>query len=98
VSHQYRPDGTRINHCTLCADTGFLRGADGTGGLDCPGDGRCSVGGCGREGRTTYAHTYTRPCFCRGTNPHLVEAREHANAHAQTLTSHKPDRHSIRGE
>lgn len=59
-----------VYHCTACEDTGFVRE------LECPGDGRCSVGQCGRPGHVSYAHPYTRKCHCRATNPVLVKARE----------------------
>ena len=65
-----------VNHdtgtyfCSNCADTGFLRG------LACDGDGRCHLGGCGREGHVNEPHGYTRACSCRPTNPLLRRQRE----------------------
>jgi hypothetical protein len=59
-----------VYHCARCEDTGFVRG------LDCPGDGRCAVGHCGQPGHVSYAHSYTRRCHCRATNPVLVRQRE----------------------
>lgn len=66
--------------CTACTDTGFVRD------LDCPGDGRCHVAHCGQPGHASYAHSYTRKCHCRATNPVLVKARETLRALA-TRTS-----------
>jgi hypothetical protein len=63
------PDDPRY-YCANCEDTGFERG------LGCPGDGRCHVGRCGQAGHASDAHGFTRPCYCRPTNPVLARQRE----------------------
>ena len=84
----YAADYQPVHHCTLCEDTGFLRGSPGRG-LECPGHGRCGIAGCGRDGHTIYAHTYTRGCSCRATNPVLVELRARANEKASATDAAK---------
>lgn len=65
-----------VNHdegaywCKDCDDTGYVRR------LECPGDGSCHIGGCGKAGHTVYAHGYTRACRCRASNPILRRQRE----------------------
>ena len=56
--------------CVSCEDTGFVRG------LECPGDGRCQCGRCGRPMGSITPHGYTRKCSCRATNPVLLRQRE----------------------
>jgi hypothetical protein len=80
MRHAYDAGRQPIFHCTKCEDTGFDRGPRQSQGLECPGDGRCQLGHCGQEGASGYAHTYTRPCFCRGSNPFLVDERNYINA------------------
>lgn len=64
------PEDPHQVYCTSCEDTGFERG------LDCPGDGRCHVGNCGRPGHLSYPHPFTRKCYCRPSNPVLAKQRE----------------------
>ena len=71
------PDG-RDMYCHACEDTGVVRG------LECPGDGRCNVGHCGHPDYPSTAHTYTRKCQCRATNPVLQQQREFLRTHART--------------
>lgn len=56
--------------CEGCQDTGYARG------LECPGDGTCHLGSCGRDGHNKDPHPYTRACSCRPTNPILIRQRE----------------------
>lgn len=56
--------------CEGCQDTGYVRK------LECPGDGACHLGSCGRDGYNKDPHPYTRPCSCRPTNPILIRQRE----------------------
>ena len=71
----YDSDFQPIYHCRLCEDSGFLRGSEGHA-IFCAGNGQCGIGHCGKMGATHYTHTYTRPCFCRATNPVLAHYRE----------------------
>ena len=81
MSRSYESNCDPVYQCRLCGDTGFLRG-ENPQGLECPGNGRCGIANCGRLGHPHYAHTYTRPCFCRATNPVLAELRTKANEKA----------------
>jgi hypothetical protein len=65
-----------VNHnadvyfCKDCDDTGFVLR------LECPGDGRCGIGNCGKLGSNGHAHDYVRRCHCRSSNPVLLRDRE----------------------
>ena len=79
---RYGFDGEPLYQCAVCGDTGFMRGSQGHG-IECPGNGRCGIGQCGRTAGTTYPHTYTRHCSCRASNPALAELRQKINDRAK---------------
>lgn len=79
MRHQFDGNRQPIYHCTRCEDTGFERGPRQSQGLECPGDGTCRIGHCGQAAGSNYTHTFTRPCYCRPTNPYLQDERKYMN-------------------